>query len=117
MINMRTINGMITPHVKTTKDKLGDISLPLYMLNRVYDGQINHLALHNRRSEKLTGYVAKRATFILEKLQRLHPECNIEFEDGANQLPDWLHRTAPGCLCGIIGPAPQVDIRISFLRI
>ncbi len=95
MMDMRTINGMITAHVKTTKDKLGEVSLTLYMLNRVYDGQINHLAFHNRRSEKLAGYVAKRARFIMEKLERLHPDYYIEFEDDVNKLLERLHSTAP----------------------
>lgn len=95
MMDMRTINGMITAHVKTTKDKPGEISLTLYMLNRVYDGQRKHLAVRNGRSDNLAAYVAKRTGFILEKLEKLHSDYYIEFEDDVNKLLGNIHATAP----------------------
>ncbi len=57
MMDMRSVNSMITAHVKTTKDKIGEISLTLHMLNRVYDEQMPHLACYSSRSDSLASYV------------------------------------------------------------
>ncbi len=95
MMDMRSVNGMITAHVKTTKDKMGEISLTLYLLNRVYDEQMPHLATYSSRSDTLADYVAKRTQFILQKLEKLHPDYYIEFEEDVNKLLAHVHTTAP----------------------
>jgi len=45
MMDMRYLSGEITTHVKTTKDKFGEISLNLLMLNEV-------LRLNNKNIDK-----------------------------------------------------------------
>ncbi|HEX8529834.1 MAG TPA: hypothetical protein VF646_07415, partial [Cytophagales bacterium] len=95
MMDMRGVNGMITAHVKTTKDKMGEIALTLYLLNRVYDEQMPHLAKYSSRSDTLAAYVAKRTQFIVQKLEKLHPDYYIEFEEDVNKLLTRVHTTAP----------------------
>ncbi|MBD0254953.1 MAG: hypothetical protein ICV83_04470 [Cytophagales bacterium] len=95
MMDMRGVNGLITAHVKTTKDKMGEISLTLYLLNRVYDEQMPHLAKYSSRSDTLAAYVAKRTQFIVQKLEKLHPDYYIEFEEDVNKLLAHVHTTAP----------------------
>jgi hypothetical protein len=95
MMDMRSVNGTITAHVKTTKDKMGEISLTLYLLNRVYDEQMPHLAKYSSRSDTLAAYVAKRTQFVLHKLEKLHPDYYVEFEEDVNKLLGYVHATAP----------------------
>ncbi len=95
MMYMRSVNGSITQHVKTTKDKYGEVSLTLHMLNRMYDEQMPHIQKLTSRSDNLAYYVAKRTQFILEKLQKMHSDYYIEFEDDVNKLLQRVHSTAP----------------------
>ena len=37
MMDMRTVSGYISRHLKVTKDKYGEVELMLYMLNTFYD--------------------------------------------------------------------------------
>ncbi len=95
MMDMRTVSGYITRHVKVTKDKYGDIDLSLYMLNTLYERNKQLLSTYNSRTDKCAEYVARRADQTLRKVQKLDPDYHIEFADAFNTLLGWLHRTAP----------------------
>ncbi len=95
MMYMRSVNGSITQHDKTTNDNYGEVSLTLHMLNRVYDEQMPHIQKYSHRSDTLASYVAKRTQFILQKLEKMHPDYYIEFEDDVNKLLQRVHTTAP----------------------
>ena len=95
MMDMRSVNAMITYHVKITKDKRGEIELTLRMLNEVYAHQMQHLRKATARTQTISAYLVKRAQFILQKLGKLHEDYYIEFEDEVNSLLQHLHATAP----------------------
>lgn len=95
MMDMRTVSGYITRHVKVTKDKYGDVELSLYMLNIFYDHNAHLLAKYNSRTDKAAEYVAKRADQTLKKLSKLDPDYYVEFTDEVNKLLSWLHYAAP----------------------
>lgn len=95
MMDMRTVSGYISRHLKVTKDKYGEVDLMLYMLNTFYDHNAHLLQKYNTRSDKAADYIAKRTDQVLKKALKLDPDYHIEFADGINKLLGWVHRTAP----------------------
>lgn len=95
MMDMRTVSGYISRHVKVTKDKYGDVELSLYMLNTFYDRHAHLLHKYNSRTDKAAQYIARRADQTLKKATKLDPDYHIEFADPINKLLSWVHYTAP----------------------
>ncbi|MGB3617078.1 MAG: hypothetical protein WBA12_03095 [Catalinimonas sp.] len=95
MMDMRSVNAIITRHVRTTKDKAGEIELTLLMLNKVYDHQMEHLKKSTGKTGTISSYIVKRAQFVLNKLAKLHEDYLIEYEDDVNRLLERIHTTAP----------------------
>ena len=81
-MDMGYLSGDITEHVRITKDKYGEASLNLLMLNEV-------LKLNNKKiaeatvnkARKLSLYIIARAFRILILIQKLHEDYFIDFED------------------------------------
>ncbi len=94
MMDMRTVNGYISRHLKVTKDKYGEVELMLYMLNTFYDNNAHLLQKYNSRSDKAAEYIAKRTEQVLKKAVKLDPDYHIEFADEINKLLGWVHHTA-----------------------
>jgi hypothetical protein len=95
MMALRSVNGRITYHVKVTKDKYGEVELTLAMLNGVFEHQLPYIREYNGRTDNLAQYLAKRTQVILPKLEKLHPDLHIEFDEAINRLLENLHRYAP----------------------
>ena len=87
--DMRTISAEITEHVRITKDKYGEASLNLLMLNESL--KLNQAILSKatpNRAHKYNVYVIARAYKILTLIIKLHEDFHIEFEDGLEELSD-----------------------------
>ncbi|QJW88373.1 hypothetical protein HNV11_02775 [Spirosoma taeanense] len=95
MMDMRTISGYISRHLKVTKDKYGEVDLMLYMLNTFYDHHAHLLHKYNSRTDKAAQYIAKRTDQILKKAGKLDPDYFIEFADEINKLLSWVNYAAP----------------------
>ena len=95
MMDMRTLNSLITQHVKTTKDKYGDIELTLYLLKTFFDYQLDLLRVHNHKSDSCAEYVAKRTDMLMKKLQKLNEEYYVDFEADVQKLLDFVHTYCP----------------------
>lgn len=95
MMDMRTISGYITRHVKVTKDTYGEVDLTIHMLNSFFGHHADLLQRLSNRTEKCAIYVAKRTDAILKKLNKLDPDYYLEFEEGMNKLLRYVHQTAP----------------------
>lgn len=95
MMDMRTVSGYISRHLKVTKDKYGEVELMLYMLNTFYDHNAHLLQKYNSRTDKAAEYIAKRAEQVLKKVGKLDADYHIEFADEINKLLGWVHYTAP----------------------
>ena len=91
MMDMRTVSGYITRHVKVTKDSYGEVDLTLHMLNAFLDNHLGLLKTLNGRTEKCAQYVAKRTDMLLKKLNKLDPDYFMEFEKGMNRLLQHVH--------------------------
>ena len=95
MMDMRTVSGYISRHLKVTKDKYGEVELMLYMLNTFYDHNARLLQKYNSRSDKCAEYIAKRTDQVLKKAAKLDPDYYVEFADDINKLLGWVHTNAP----------------------
>lgn len=95
MMDMRTVSGYITRHLKVTKDKYGEVELMLYMLNTFYDHNAHLLHKYNSRTDKAAEYIAKRTDQALKKAIKLNPDYHIEFANEINKLLSWVYQNAP----------------------
>ena len=86
-IEMRNISGKISHHVKITKDKFGEISLNLQMLNEVIE-QNDFSLTHSKpqKSTKFYNYVIVRTFKILLLIQALHEDFLLDFKEDLNRL-------------------------------
>jgi hypothetical protein len=91
MMDMRDISGAINQHVKTTRDKYGEIELNLLLLNTFFDHQLSLLQIHNSRSDTTAEYFAKKTETILKNLKKLDADYYVEFEDNVNRLLGRIH--------------------------
>lgn len=87
VIEMRNISGKISHHVKITKDKFGEISLNLQMLNEVIEQNTFSLT-HSKlqKSTKFYNYVIVRTFKILLLIQSLHEDFLLDFKEDLNRL-------------------------------
>ena len=89
LVEMRYLSGEITEHVKITKDKYGEASLNLLMLNEILSQNNSKLNKETpSKSHTFNIYVVARAFKILLLIKSLHEDFLIEFEDGLKQLCD-----------------------------
>lgn len=95
MMDMRYVNSEITQHVKTTKDKYGEVELTLLLLNECFEKHLKWIEKYSSKSDTLAAYVAKRTEFVLNKVTKLHPDIQFEFEEGLNLLLQRVHQYAP----------------------
>lgn len=86
-VEMRSISGKISHHVKITKDKFGEISLNLQMLNEVIEQ--NSFSLSHSKPQKSTkfyNYVIVRAFKILLLIDALHEDFLLDFKEDLERL-------------------------------
>ncbi len=95
MMDMRSLSGDISQHVKTTKDKYGEIELNLYMLNAFFDHQLEHLRVHNSKSDSCAEYIAKKAQTILKNLEKLDEDFYVDFERDVSKMLANVHLYCP----------------------
>jgi hypothetical protein len=86
-VEMRRISGKISHHVKITKDKFGEISLNLQMLNQVIEQNVFSLS-HSKpqKSNKFYNYVIVRAFKILLLIDVLHEDFLLDFKEDLERL-------------------------------
>lgn len=84
---LRYISGKITRHLKITKDKYGEISLNILMLNKILT-QNSEVFNHEYRHyiHRLLIYVISRAFKILLLIDKMHDDYQIDFKDGVQKL-------------------------------
>lgn len=95
MMDLRDLSGEITEHVSITKDKFGEASLNLLMLNEVL--RLNNKNIQNTtpgKSYKLCLYIIARAFKILILVKTLDEDYFTEFENKLNQLGEVLSQNS-----------------------
>jgi len=91
LVDLRHLSGEINRHVKTTKDKYGDIYLNFLMLNtafKLHGNQLRHASYHSART--FNDYVVKRALRLLKQLAKLHEDHVLDFEEPMKELGEHI---------------------------
>lgn len=88
---MKSLSAAITEHVKVTKDKYGEASLNLLMLNEALRKKGNTTRkVKQLEVYKLGIYVISRAFKILMLIKALHEDFLVEFEDDLKELSELI---------------------------
>ena len=95
MMDMRTISGYITRHVKVTKDTYGEVDLTLYMLSQFAQQHGDLLHRLNGRTEKCALYVEQGTDSIQKKLLKLNADYFLEFDEPMNGVLRYVFQHAP----------------------
>jgi len=87
LLTLRSISGDINRHVKTTKDKYGEIQLNLLMLNKSLGlfGE-NIRKAPPRKQLTFNTYVVKRAVKLVGLLRKLHEDYLLDFQEDIQKL-------------------------------
>lgn len=87
LLELRSISKGITEHVKVTKDKYGEASLNLLMLNEVLEKSQHAMIKSSAKfAYSLDIYLIARAFKVLILIKALHEDFHIEFEQGLEAL-------------------------------
>lgn len=86
-MDIRYLSGDITQHVKITKDRYGDVSLNLLLLNEVM--KHNAVLLNNNNTakyKKIKVALLARTFKVLVGISKLDEDYKVDFEEGLNTL-------------------------------
>ncbi|MFP7658261.1 deoxyuridine 5'-triphosphate nucleotidohydrolase [Chryseobacterium proteolyticum] len=88
LVLIRKISAEITEHIKVTTDKFGEVSLHLFLINRILDqnSQLNHQRFD--AVYKLYIYIINKAIKALLTIQKLDEDYWIEFDEQLSELED-----------------------------
>ncbi len=93
LLDLRALSGLINQHVKITKDKIGEIDLNFYMLNRALALAGRHLhRFPAHKSRTLNEYVVKRALKLQKLLGNIHEDYLLEFRDAMHELAGHIRK-------------------------
>lgn len=91
MMDMRSLSGDISQHVKITKDKYGEIELSMLMVNTFFENHAELLNKYSSRSDKCAMYIAKKTQSTLKLLTKLDEDYYVDFESDVNKLLGYVH--------------------------
>ena len=91
MMDMRSLSGDITHHLKVTRDKYGEIELNTALLNDFFDNHPKQLQNYSSRSDKCALYIAKKTQTILKLLTKLDEDYYVDFRESVNKLLRYVH--------------------------
>ncbi len=87
LLDLRSISGQINRHVKTTRDKYGEIELNLFMLNytlQLHSHKVERFSKGRRRT--LDKYIIQRVAKLHKLLDKLHEDYQLDFEEDFEKL-------------------------------
>jgi hypothetical protein len=93
LMEIRYLSGRINDHVKTTRDKYGEVELNLFLLNKTFElfGP-KVVKATRRRAESFNKYVVKRAQKILKLIDKLHEDLRLDFWENMNELAENIEK-------------------------
>lgn len=83
---LRDCNARITEHTKATKDKFGQITLTLLMLNRSFAVFRNMLENMEKRADTFSSYVVKRTQDMLALIKKTSIQDQEKYSIAINKL-------------------------------
>ncbi len=87
MMDLRYLSGDINAHVSTTKDKIGEIELQLYMVSEILTHAKEQLEQARLgQSQKLYVYLIAKVFRMLLLLNKLHEDIRYDFKEQVEEL-------------------------------
>lgn len=87
MMELRGLSGEISAHVNTTKDKVGEVSLSIQLLNLALQDFIPGIDRSTPvKAHKICVYIVSKCFKILILIQALHEDYRVEFREDLEQL-------------------------------
>ncbi|WP_018674592.1 hypothetical protein [Riemerella columbina] len=87
LMNLRDLSGEITEHLKTTKDKYGEIELLIFMLTETLKkNRENLLRFSASKNLKLNVYIVAKVFKILLLIDKMHEDERYDFKESLNVL-------------------------------
>ena len=89
MMRLRKASGMLSRHVRLTKDKLGEVAMLVDMIHFLLDKNLDAMRKRHRspaRWLKFSRYVVKRLPTLMKKADKLHPDLWLDFEGQLNEV-------------------------------
>jgi hypothetical protein len=87
----KSISGMISEHLYTTKDKYGEISLSLHLILGIMEGNNHKIGgLIHGYNYKLYIYVYAKLFKILMLIQKQHTDLHIEFKQDIESIGECI---------------------------
>jgi hypothetical protein len=85
--DLRFLSGDINDHVHTTKDKVGDIELQLYLVSEILTHAHDDLLLaRHGHTQKLYVYLISKVYKTLMLLNKLHEDLRYDFKEQVEEL-------------------------------
>lgn len=95
LLELRSISGDINRHVKTTKDKYGEIALNLLMLNTAFERFGTRIAAFPAyKARTFNNYVVKRAIKLEKLLDNIHEDYQMDFHNDWEQLCRYMSQVS-----------------------
>ena len=91
LLDLRSISGEINRHVKTTRDRYGEIALNFFMLNYSLDllaGRLRNFS--HQKSKTLDTYIIKRAIKLEQLISKIHEDYQLDFADDWQKLTGYI---------------------------
>jgi len=93
LMEIRDVSGSITEHVKTTKDKFGDIALNIQMLSETLMRNEPNLSKETYgKSYTFNIYVVARVYKILTQIKKLHEDLQYDLKESLAILAEHIGR-------------------------
>lgn len=87
LLDLRAVSGAITRHVKTTRDKEGEVELNLLMLTESLPKLTKKISgFTPGKSRTLNNYVIARSRKILQLLNKFHPDLRLDYQGDLKTL-------------------------------
>lgn len=86
-MDVRSMSGEITEHVKITKDKYGEIALNLFILNEILEKNNKRIAASSKdKAHSFCTAVIARTYRIIILIKKMHDDYFLEFGDDLRNL-------------------------------
>lgn len=93
LLDLRSLSGDITRHVKVTKDKYGEIQMNFMLLNEGIGPVVDKInGFSKGRARTLNDYVVKRVLKLFALLHKQHPDIRLDFADEMKELGGYIGR-------------------------
>ncbi len=95
MMDLRSLSGDISHHVKVTKDKISAMELNLLMIKVFMHNHQDLLRTYSSRADTCALYLAKKAQTILAAFEKLDEDYRFDYLTDINAMLELLHSLCP----------------------